>query len=152
MAIGEICSREVVFARRDTTIKVAARLMRESHIGSLVVVDEPDGKRIPAGILTDRDIVVAVVALGLNPDAIQVGDVMSQELLAVREDAGVAETAELMRMKGVRRLPVTDDAGALVGIVAADDLLMLLAEEMSALAMMVSREHKREKEMRRSGV
>ena len=152
MAIGEICSREVVFARRDTTIKVAARLMRESHIGSLVVVDEPDGKRIPAGILTDRDIVVAVVALGLNPDAIQVGDVMSQELLAVREDAGVAETAELMRMKGVRRLPVTDDAGALVGIIAADDLLMLLAEELSALAMMVSREHKREKEIRRSGV
>ena len=152
MAIGEICSREVVFARRDTTIKVAARLMRESHIGSLVVVDEPDGKRIPAGILTDRDIVVAVVALGLNPDAIQVGDVMSQELLAVREDAGVAETAELMRMKGVRRLPVTDDAGALVGIIAADDLLMLLAEELSAIAIMVSREHKREKEIRRSGV
>ena len=152
MAIGEICSREVVFARRDTTVKVAARLMRESHIGSLVVVDEPDGKRIPAGILTDRDIVVAVVALGLNSDVIQVGDVMSQELLAVREDAGVAETAELMRLKGVRRLPVTDDAGALVGIIAADDLLMLLAEEMSALAMMVSREHKREKEMRRSGV
>ena len=152
MAIGEICSREVVFARRDTTVKVAARLMRESHIGSLVVVDEPDGKRIPAGILTDRDIVVAVVALGLNSDVIQVGDVMSQELLAVREDAGVAETAELMRLKGVRRLPVTDDTGALVGIIAADDLLMLLAEEMSALAMMVSREHKREKEMRRSGV
>ncbi|HYA21063.1 MAG TPA: CBS domain-containing protein [Burkholderiales bacterium] len=151
MAIGEICSREVVFARRDTTIKAAARLMRESHIGSLVVVDEPDGKRIPAGILTDRDIVVAVVALGLNPDAIQVGDVMGQELLAVREDAGIAETAQLMRLKGVRRLPVTDDAGALVGIVAADDLLKLLAEELSALATMVSREHKREKDIRRTG-
>ena len=152
MAIGEIYSREVLFARRDTTVKVAAALMRESHLGSLVVVDEPDGKRIPAEILTDRDIVVAVVALGLYPDAIQIGDVMSQELLAVREDAGVAETTELMRLKGVRRLPVTDDAGALVGIIAADDLLMLLAEELSAHAMMVSREHKREKEMRRSGV
>jgi CBS domain-containing protein len=56
-----------------------------------------------------------------------------------------------MRMKGVRRLPVTDDAGALVGIVAADDILTLLAEEMSALAKMISREHKREKEMRRGG-
>jgi CBS domain-containing protein len=152
MAIGEICSREVVFARRDTTIKAAASLMRESHIGSLVVVDEPNGKRIPAGILTDRDIVVAVVALGLNPDAIQVGDVMGQELLAVREDAGVAETAELMRLKGVRRLPVTDDAGALVGVVAADDLLILLAEELSALATMVAREHKREQETRRISV
>lgn len=150
MAIGEICSREVLFARRDTTVKAAATLMREAHIGSLIVVDEPNGKRIPSGILTDRDIVVAVVALGLNPDVIQVGDVMSQELLAVREDAGVAETVELMRLKGVRRLPVTDAAGALVGIVAADDILDLLAEEMSALAKMVSREHKREKETRRS--
>ena len=56
------------------------------------------------------------MALGLNPDAIQVGDVMSQELLAVREDAGTAETVELMRLKGVRRLPVTDNAGALVGV------------------------------------
>jgi CBS domain-containing protein len=54
--------------------------MRESHIGSIIVVDEPNGKRIPAGILTDRDIVVVVVALGLEPNAIQVGDVMSQEL------------------------------------------------------------------------
>jgi len=151
MAIGEICSREVLFARRDTTVKAAAALMRESHMGSIIVVDEPNGKRIPAGILTDRDIVVAVVALGLDPNAIQVGDVMSQELLAVREDAGIAETVELMRMKGVRRLPVTDDAGALVGIVAADDILTLLAEEMSALATMISREHKREKEMRRGG-
>ena len=150
MAIGEICSREVLFARRGTTVKAAAALMRESHLGSLVVVDETNGKRIPSGILTDRDIVVAVVALGLNPDVIQVGDVMSQELLAVREDAGVAETVELMRLKGVRRLPVTDDSGALVGIVAADDILTLLAEEMSALAKMISREHKREKDMRRS--
>ena len=150
MAIGEICSREVLFARRDTTVKAAAALMRESHLGSLVVVDETNGKLIPSGILTDRDIVVAVVALGLNPDVIQVGDVMSQELLAVHEDAGVAETVELMRLKGVRRLPVTDDAGVLVGIVAADDILTLLAEEMSALAKMISREHKREKETRRS--
>jgi CBS domain-containing protein len=152
MAIGEICSREVLFARRDTTVKAAAALMRESHIGSLVVVDETNGKRIPSGILTDRDIVVAVVALGLDPNAIQVSDVMSQELVAVRVDAGVAETVELMWLKGVRRLPVTDAAGALVGIVSADDILTLLAEEMSALATMVSREHKREKEIRRSGV
>ena len=150
MAIGEICSREVVFARKDTTVKAAAALMREAHIGSLVIVDELNGKCIPSGILTDRDIVVAVVALGLNPDVIQVGDVMSQELLSVREDAGVAETVELMRIKGVRRLPVTDAAGALVGIIAADDFLDLLAEEMSGLAKMVSREHKREKETRRS--
>lgn len=123
--------------------------MREYHVGSIVVVDEPNGKRMPAGIVTDRDIVVAVVALGLKPEAIQVCDVMNQELVAVREDAGVAETVELMRMKGLRRLPVTDSAGALVGIVAADDVLSLLAEEMAALASMVTREHRREAETRK---
>ena len=148
MAIGQICSREVVFTGRDATAKHAAQLMREHHVGSIVVVDEANGRRMPAGIVTDRDIVVAVLALGLNPDAIQVGDVMNRELLAVRENAGVAETIELMRVKGVRRVPVTYAAGALVGIVAADDVLSLLAEEMSALATMVSREHKREVEVR----
>jgi CBS domain-containing protein len=130
-------------------VKAAAQLMREYHVGSIVVVDEPNGKRMPAGIVTDRDIVVAVVALGLKPEAIQVGEVMNQELVAVREDAGVAETVELMRMKGLRRLPVTDSAGALVGIVAADDVLSLLAEEMAALASMVTREHRREAETRK---
>jgi len=130
-------------------VTAAAQLMREYHVGSIVVVDEPNGKRMPAGIVTDRDIAVAVVALGLKPDAIQVGDVMNQELVAVREDAGVAETVELMRMKGLRRLPVTDSAGALVGIVAADDVLSLLAEEMAALASMVTREHKREVKTRK---
>jgi CBS domain-containing protein len=149
MAIGEICSREVVFVQRDENVKAAAQLMRQHHVGSVVVVDDRNGKRVPAGIITDRDIVVAVVALGLNPDAVRAGDVMSQELVAVREDAGVAETTELMRMKGVRRLPVTDAGGSLVGIVAADDILSLLAEEMSALATMVSREHKREAETRK---
>ena len=152
MASGKICSREVVCARRDTSVKAVAQLMREYHVGSIVVADEPNGKRMPAGIVTDRDIAVAVVALGLKPEVIQVGDVMNQELVAVREDAGVAETVELMRMKGLRRLPVTDSAGALVGIVAADDVLSLLAEEMAALASMVTREHKRAVETRQKFV
>jgi CBS domain-containing protein len=133
-------------------VKAVAQLMREYHVGSIVVADEPNGKRMPAGIVTDRDIAVAVVALGLKPEVIQVGDIMNQELVAVREDAGVAETVELMRMKGLRRLPVTDSAGALVGIVAADDVLSLLAEEMAALASMVTREHKREVETRKKFV
>lgn len=149
MAIGEICSREVVCARRDTSVKAAAQLMRKHHVGSIVVVDQPNGKRMPAGIVTDRDIAVAVVALGLEPEAIEVGDIMKSELVMVREDAGIGETVELMRMKGLRRLPVTDSAGALVGIVAADDVLSLLAGEITALASMVTREHRREVESRK---
>ena len=149
MPIGEICSREVACAKRDATVKTAAWLMREYHVGSVVVVDEPEEKRIPAGILTDRDITVAVVALGLDPEVIQIGDIMGTRLVSVNEDWGIAEVVELMQLKGLRRLVVTDSDGYLVGIVAADDVLSLLAEEMSALATMVSREHKREVEVRK---
>jgi len=150
VAIGEICNREVVFARPNESVLSAALLMREHHVGSLVVVDESDGKRVPTGIITDRDIAVGVVALGLDPDATLVGAVMSPELIRAREDAGVAETVALMRQKGLRRLPVVDAAGSLVGLVAADDLLELLAEEMSGLASIVAREQRRETEQRRA--
>ncbi len=150
MAIGEVCNREVVCAKRDTTMKTAARLMREYHAGSVVVVEDPEGRRKPLGVVTDRDVAVAVVALGLDPDAIKVGEVMGPELFAVREDAGVAEVVELMRMKGIRRIVVTDAAGYLVGIVAADDVLALLAEEMTGLASMVGREQKREAGVRKA--
>lgn len=150
VAIGEICSREVVFAGRDDSVASAAKLMRENHVGCLVVAEEESGKRLPVGMLTDRDITVAVVAPGLDAEAILVGDVMSPDVLSVREDAGIAETVELMRVRGIRRLPVTDSGGALVGVVAADDILALLAEEIAGLAGMITREEKRERTARKT--
>ena len=150
MAIGEICSRQVVFARRDESVAAAAKLMREGHVGCLVVTDEDKGKRVPVGMLTDRDITVAVVAPGLDAETILVGDVMSGELLSVQEDAGIAETVELMRVRGIRRLPVTSNDGALVGLIAADDILSLLAEEIAGIAGMITREEKRERITRKT--
>lgn len=150
MAIGEICNREVVFARANENVLSAALLMREHHVGSLVVIEESAGRRVPIGVLTDRDIAVGVVALGLDPAATLVGAVMGPEVVVVREDAGVADTVALMRQKGLRRLPVVDRAGGLVGLVAADDLLELLAEEMGGLAAIVAREQRRETEHRRA--
>jgi len=150
VAIGEICNREVVFARENESVLSAALLMREHHVGSLVVIAESAGMRVPIGILTDRDIAVGVVALGLDPEATVVGAVMSPEVVVERENAGVAETVALMRQKGLRRLPVVDRAGGLVGLIAADDLLELLAEEMSGLAAVVAREQRRETGQRRA--
>ncbi len=149
MALGEICNRVVVFGRRHETVTAAAQLMREHHVGDLVVVDERDGCRVPCGILTDRDIVVGIVAKRLDPDALSIGDVMGSELVIAKESDGVSETIELMRAKGVRRIPVIDAAGALVGIVTADDLLDLLAEELGGLARIVARERRREVEHRK---
>lgn len=148
--IGEICTRDVVFAARETTIATAARLMRHAHVGSLVVVEQMNGgKRAPVGIITDRDIVVEVIATGLKPETITVGDIMADGLLTGRESEGVLETMEMMRCKGVRRLPIVDKNGQLVGIVTVDDLLEVLAEELNELAKIVAREQAHEAAARR---
>jgi CBS domain-containing protein len=145
MPIGEICSREVVFVRRDESIVQAAQLMRGHHVGDVIVVDERDGARVPVGILTDRDIVVEIVAKGVDPSAVTVADAMSAEVVTAGEHDGIYETIEHMREKGVRRLPVVNAKGALVGLVSLDDLLDLLGDEISSLAKLVSREQKRER-------
>jgi CBS domain-containing protein len=139
MAIHEICSRDVVFIAPGESVAQAARLMREHHIGSLVVVDRANGGLRPIGMMTDRDVAIGVVALGLDPEATPVEAAMRGSVAAVREDEGVARVVALMRSEGVRRLPVVDKAGKLVGLVAADDLIDLLAEEMTGLAGMLRR-------------
>ena len=149
MNAGELCNREVVFAYRDTRLVEAARLMREHHVGSLVVVVDRLSERVPVGILTDRDIVVAVVAKALDPRALTVGDVMAGELLTVREKDGIPDALRLMREKGVRRVPVLTHSGALAGILTIDDLLELMAEELGAFARTIDRERVRETRARR---
>ncbi|MDP2241992.1 MAG: CBS domain-containing protein [Burkholderiales bacterium] len=149
MAIGEICNREVAFAGRETTVNAAAKLMRHYHVGSLVIVDDYSGKRMPVGIVTDRDLVVEVEAMDLDPKVITIGDIMSGELFTVPESQGVLETMEVMRFKGVRRLPVVDSEGRLAGIITIDDLLEVLAEELTDLTRVISKEQAREMQGRK---
>lgn len=149
MSIGEICNRKVVVMQAEETIAGAAKLMRDQHVGSVLIVDEQDGKRVPVGIVTDRDLVVEVIAPGLDPDAITVGDIMMTGFAVVKEETGVFEAIKYMRAKGVRRLPVVDREEKLVGIVTLDDLLILLSEELDALAKLVTREQQNEVTIRR---
>jgi CBS domain-containing protein len=134
MNIGEICTIQTVTCTRDETVQGAAMLMRKHHVGDLIVIDGVDGEAVPVGIVTDRDIVVSVIALGLDPAGLQVDDIMSDDLLTCREDDDVYETIEHMRLRGIRRVPVVNGAGGLSGIVSADDLLEFLAEEMGDLS------------------
>lgn len=147
--IGEICNREVVYVNRDVSVHSACKLMRHYHVGSLVVVDEVDGKRMPVGILTDRDVVVEIDAMDLDAKVITAGDIMSQELVTVPENHGLLETIEVMRFKGVRRVPVVDADNRLIGIVTIDDLLEVLAEELTNIAHIVAREQTHEKTARK---
>jgi CBS domain-containing protein len=149
MNAGEFCNRDVVFAYRGTRLVEAARLMRERHVGSVVVVVDRLSERVPVGMLTDRDIVVAVVAKELDPRALTVGDVMDGELLAVREQDAITDTLRLMREKGVRRVPVLTHSGALAGILTLDDLLELAAQELGDFARTFRRERERETRARR---
>lgn len=150
MGVGEICSREVVFARRNESVAQAARLMREHHVGSVVVAEERSGRVYPVGILTDHDIALGVVALGLDPERRSVEAAMSAELVCVRDTDGLGRAMALMRAQGVRRLPVIDASGALAGILSADDALEILAEELYCLAGMVARGERLEREHRKA--
>jgi CBS domain-containing protein len=149
MQIGEICTREVVCASPETTVAAAAKLMRQYHIGDVIVTRQEGARRIPLGIVTDRDIVLSVVATELSAATITVGDVMGAELTTANELEDVFDAIQRMRNKGVRRMPIVDDDGALVGIVSIDDIIEILAEEMTELSRLISREQMHEQEARR---
>jgi CBS domain-containing protein len=149
MNVGEVCSRVVVFAERDMPLVEAARLMREHHVGSLVVVDETGAGRVPVGMVTDRDIVVAAVAKGVDPRTVAVGEIMAAEVVVAQETDSEFDVLRTMRRRGVRRLPVVDAAGRLVGLITLDDLLGLLAEELGSLARAVETERAAEARTRR---
>jgi CBS domain-containing protein len=149
MSIGEVCIRQVVVVSRDTRVSEGAKLMRQYHVGDLVVTDESNGKRVPVGIVTDRDIVLEVLAQDLDPKELSLGDVMMNDLLTVRESEGIFQTIRQMRIKGARRAPVVNNEDELVGIVSVDDLLELLSEELSELSKLIGFEQRREAEVRR---
>lgn len=148
MTLGRICNRETIVARRETSLTEAAQLMRAHHVGDLVIIEEKNGRSVPVGILTDRDLVIEILARDVDPTTVTAGDAMSDRLVTAHETESLFEALQRMRVQGVRRMPVVDAEGGLVGIVAADDFLDLLAEEMAALAHLVTREQAREKTRR----
>jgi CBS domain-containing protein len=149
MTVGQICNRVVVFAFRNTPLPDAAKLMRENHIGSVVIVDESARGRIPVGMLTDRDIAIAVVAQALDPRTLTAGEVMSGELVTANEQDDMLDTLQRMRRRGVRRVPVLTASGTLAGIVTLDDLLELVAEQLGDVVKAIATEQSREARARK---
>lgn len=145
---GALCQRNVATALRSTVLDDAARSMRGLHVGCLVVVEETDAGRVVVGILTDRDIVTAVVAKNALASSLRVGDVMSEDVVCVREEDSVQDVLAMMQRRRVRRLPVVGPQQSLVGVIAADDLLRLLSEQLQALAQLVGDQIKVEQMVR----
>lgn len=144
MPVSEICNREIIVVQRNESVLEAAKLMRQHHVGNVLVVESANGFRVPVGIVTDRDLVVEIMASGLDGNTITVGEIMLPGLATVKEGTGIFEAIQYMRARGVRRLPVVNETGGLVGILALDDLLELLSEELLALARLVQYEQDKE--------
>jgi CBS domain-containing protein len=134
---------------RDTDVVEAASRMRSQHVGDLIVVEEKLGGRVPVGILTDRDIVVAVVAKRVAASSVTVGDAMSAALLTVNKDNGIEHALREMRRAGVRRAPVVDEAGLLVGVLSIDDVIDHLAVQLGHIADIVRMGQQAEVDQRR---
>jgi CBS domain-containing protein len=118
MTAGEYCNREVIITGQKASVTEAAVLMRQHHVGDLVVVEKQGEKTLPIGIVTDRDIVVEVIAQKADPDSLIIKDIMSTGLITVGEKEALLDTLALMQNQGVRRIIVVDAQGNLQGIMA----------------------------------
>ena len=148
MKAGECCNREVVIAPRDMTVLEAAKLMRQYHVGNVVVVEEKAHRSLPVGIFTDRDIVIELLAKDIDPALFSIGEVMTFELTTAWEGDDIVDTVKKMKLKGIRRIPVVDQEGFLTGILTLEDLIDLIAEQLSDLVGLCRRARKQEEEKR----
>jgi CBS domain-containing protein len=149
MTVGDICNRNVVVAPKTEMIIDAAKRMRASHVGDLIVVDHRNGLHVPIGIVTDRDIVISVVAG--DPQHLSyllVSDVMSSDLVTAEEHESIETALKMMQEHGIRRLPVVDEDNTLVGILTLDDILRYLTAQQSELVALVAREQQHERQYR----
>jgi len=148
MNAGGFCNRIVTVAERNLSLVQAAQLMRDHHVGSLVVVDETGAGRMVVGMLTDRDIITAVIAQEVDPATLRVEDVMTSDVVTALEEDSLMDVLGLMRRKGLRRLPVTSADRVLQGLITLDDLLGILSEQLRAMVLAIEAEQLRERKVR----
>jgi len=139
MNVGHACARGVTTAEAGESLREAARRMSRQSVGTLVVIDPRDEEARPIGIVTDRDIVTRGVAADLDPDRTALSMVMSVPVQSIREDRPLEEALEIMSRRSIRRLVVTDGDGRLTGIIALDDVLDTLVDEVGAIGRLLAK-------------
>lgn len=150
MNVKSLCRMDVSTVRASDELSAAAQQMRDAHVGYLVVA-EPlplGGWSKPIGVLTDRDIVIEVLAKGVDARSVTVGDIMTREPVVVGEDQSLSFALKAMRKIGARRIPVVGAAGHLVGILTMDDVVSSLAKELYEVSSAVRHEIDVEKALR----
>ncbi len=140
MKVREMCTFGTATCARDASVLALAKLMRERHVGDVIVVEEREGGVAPVGIVTDRDLVIQVMAKGLEPAAFCAGDLLGRDCVTVLDSDLAYDAIWHMRRAAVRRLPVVDGRGLLVGVVTMDDLNRFLAQELNDIARIAARQ------------
>ena len=147
MRVRDLYTPGVQVTQPDQALAEAARIMLQTHVGSLIVVKSDGTGRRPVGILTDRDIVRGQLKRSADLFCLTVGDVMTPDPLVITANADVAEAIESLRDRGVRRAPVVDGAGNLVGVISLDDLLPAVASELEGLSTLVGTQARFERKL-----
>ena len=149
MNAGSVCKRGVITVTPTDDLIAAAHVMREKHVGYLIVSEGPPARRRRViGVLTDRDIVVAVLAQEVDARSLKVGDVMTRDPLLIEEGQSIEAVLHHMREAGVRRVPVVDRSGALTGVLSIDDVLETIAEQLINIAGSIRNEQRMERAVR----
>jgi len=131
MGLVKCCREQVVAVSPDTPAVEVARIMGEKNVGSVVIVT---GDNRPVGVITDRDLTIRVMAQEKNPGEVRAGDIRTRDVITFQDSMGIYEAIQKMTAEGIRRMPVVDDTGRLIGIVTMDDIIRMLGEEMAAIA------------------
>lgn len=137
MPINAFMIQDITSLPATASVLDAAKFMTDMNVGSVVVTDDKD---IPTGLITDRDIVAKVLALGKDPKSVKISEIMISPVVTISEDKGLMDVTRLMSDKGIRRLPVTGPDGKLAGIVSLDDILLVLGQEMQNIAETLKKE------------
>lgn len=139
---------KVICVDTMATVTDAAKLMRDNHVGDVVIVGMHNGKTIPVGMLTDRDITIETCAQDVPPEKIQVGDIMTKPVDAAHETDDIFQLIKKMKAHGVSRLPIVNKDGELVSIVNANQILKNLVKALNDLANLPDIRYEHEREMR----
>jgi signal-transduction protein with cAMP-binding, CBS, and nucleotidyltransferase domain len=134
MHVAQICSRSLVTCDRETSATELARKMRDQHVADVLVIEDHGGRLTPVGLVTDRDLVVGVIARDRDANQVRAADIMCADLETVVDSELIYDAIWHMRKRQILRLPVVDAHGALVGMLTADDVAEFLASELTEVA------------------
>ncbi len=140
MTAAVLCQHKVITTTGDTALIDAAALMRDYHVGCLVVIEQVNGRTTPIGIVTDRDIVVQIIALNIPCEDVLIRELIGNDFYTVKGHQNIFSVFKYMQQTGVRRLPVVDGLGGLIGIITFDDLIAIFTSELADLSRVIKHE------------